>query len=424
MKEKKRCSAGFKSPEIQYTISIMARSFVVPAFYKAEQLTQLKTARHAADPKRKDTRPSSVDCGPVRFQLARHFGFCFGVENAIEIAYRAISENVGKRIFLLSEIIHNPEVNEDLLARGARFLMTPRGEHLIPFEELTAEDIVVVPAFGTTLEIQKKLQERGIDPYYFDSTCPFVQKVWKRALELGSEQFTVIVHGKRAHEETRATFSHSKENAPTLVVLNREEAELVCDFMRGNVNEAVLRERLSEGMSDDFDPSNHLQRIGVVNQTTMLASETLEIAELFRDTMRQLYGEEKLAEHFADTRDTLCYATYENQGATLALVETGADLAIVVGGYNSSNTSHLVELTEKAMPTFYIRNSGEILSAQSIRHFDMHSGSMLETANWLPEKRPFTVAITAGASCPDRIVEEVMKKISELCGGTFPTQLS
>lgn len=402
----------------------MARTFEVPEFYRGEFLTQLKASRHAADPKRRDILPSLIDCGAVRFKVARHFGFCFGVENAIDIAYRAIRENPGKRIYLLSEIIHNPEVNEHLLAQGVQFLMTTDGRRLVDFGTLTAADVVVVPAFGTTLEIQRELESHGVNPYFFDSTCPFVQKVWKRASELGRDAFTVIVHGKRSHEETRATFSHSKENAPTLVVLNIAEARLVVEFMYGRATEAELRKRLGEGMSPDFEPAKHLQRVGVVNQTTMLASETAEIAALFKATMKDIYGAERLAEHFADTRDTLCYATNENQSATKALVASGADIAIVVGGYNSSNTSHLVELTADHMPTFYIRNADEIVDASVIRHLDLHSGAVRETAGWLPGKRPLEIAITSGASCPDRIVEKVIEKVALLAGGFLPATWS
>ncbi len=399
----------------------MSRSFEVPSFYKGEFLTQIKSQRHAADPKRRDTQPSLIDCGPVRFLVARHFGFCFGVENAIDIAYRAVRENPGKRIFLLSEIIHNQEVNSDLLSHGIRFLMDTSGRELVPLKDLTSNDIVIVPAFGTTLEIQAEIRARGIDVYAFDSTCPFVKKVWKRAAELGRAGYTVIVHGKREHEETRATFSHSKEQAPTLVLLNLEEAKQVIAFLKGEMSRDEFERRFSIGMSAGFEPDRDLKRIGVVNQTTMLASETLEISSMFRQAMLDLYGEEDLAAHFADTKDTLCYATYENQGATRALVETGADLALVIGGYNSSNTSHLVELAEQHMPTYYVKNVDEILDRSTVRHLDTHAGKVIETAGWLPEKTPLTIAVTAGASCPDRSVEQVMKKVASFYGAEVPT---
>ncbi|MCB0325795.1 MAG: 4-hydroxy-3-methylbut-2-enyl diphosphate reductase, partial [Bdellovibrionales bacterium] len=364
--------------------------------------------------------PSELDFGPIRIRLARHFGFCFGVENAIEIAYRVLQENPGKRIFLLSEVIHHPSVNADLQSRGIRFLMKPDGTRLVDFSTLTAEDVVVVPAFGTTIELQRELEALGVDPYRYDATCPFVEKVWKRANELGRRGFSIILHGKRTHEETRATFSHSRQTAPTLIVLDMEDAQYAISFLKGRVSESEFRDRFADAMSEGFDPSRDLLRIGVVNQTTMLATDTKAIAQAFRDAMLELYGEAKLGEHFADTRDTLCYATYENQSATSELTRSGADLAVVVGGYNSSNTSHLVELCEQVMPTYYIKDEHEILSATRIRHFDLHTATVTESDSWLPSlERPVVVAITAGASCPDRVVNAVIERLV----GFFPQAL-
>ncbi len=395
----------------------MPRSFQVPSFYKSLGLVQIKNRRREEDPKRKDLSPSVLDCGAVRFKIARHFGFCFGVENAIDIAYRALEQNPGRRIFLLSEMIHNPEVNSDLLSRGVRFLMQPDGTRVVDFATLDKNDIVIVPAFGTTIELQQELLERGIDPYFFDATCPFVQKVWKRADELGKAGYTVLVHGKRTHEETRATFSHSKQTAPTLVILNMSEAESVRDFILGKLDETEFRRIFALSMSDGFRPAEHLQRVGVVNQTTMLASETQAIAETIRQAMLERFGPERLSEHYADTRDTLCYATYENQSATEALIASGADLALVVGGYNSSNTSHLVELAQERVPTYYIQNAGEILSRDLIEHFSLEAQRVVQSEDWLPWKqfvatgKPIEIAITSGASCPDRVVEEVVERV-------------
>ncbi len=393
----------------------MARPFEVPEVYKSPAIAAIKSFRRAEDPKRRDLRPTVIDCGPVIFKIARHFGFCFGVENAIDIAYRAVREQQGKRIFLLSEMIHNPEVNADLERRGVKFLMTTGGTRLVDFGSLRPEDTVIVPAFGTTLELQSELKSLGIDPYYYDATCPFVEKVWKRADELGSGGFSVIIHGKRSHEETRATFSHA-QSAPTLVILNMAEAEVVIGFLKGAITEDAFMERFAHCCSPGFKPSRDLMRIGVVNQTTMLASETLAIAQAIRAAMSEVFGADRLSEHFADTRDTLCYATNENQSATLALIEDGADLALVVGGYNSSNTSHLVELLEAKMPTYYIQNSGEIFGASRIRHFDLHSHEVTESENWLTprDSGPITVAITSGASCPDRMVDEVIDRVISL----------
>ncbi|MCL4132854.1 UNVERIFIED_CONTAM: hypothetical protein GTU68_010384 [Idotea baltica] len=397
----------------------MARKFDVPDYYRSEAVLSLKQSRHKLDPKKHDLRPTIVDFGPVQFQLARHFGFCFGVENAIEIAYKVVNENSGKRIFLLSEMIHNPSVNADLLSKGVRFLMKTDGTRLIDFETLNAEDIVVVPAFGTTIELQKELEAAGVNPYKYDATCPFVEKVWKRADDLGRRGFTVIVHGKHTHEETRATFSHSKTTAPTLIVRDMEQAQSVISYMRGEKSSEAILKEFATAVSEDFNPERDLIKIGVVNQTTMLATDTKAIAAEFRSAMESKYGPEALKEHFADTRDTLCYATYENQSATRELTQSGAHLSLVVGGYNSSNTSHLVELLQEHMPSFYIKDSDEILSRTKISHFDLGQKKILETSNWLPNSdvSPVKIAITAGASCPDSSVDEVIRKVAEFFPG-------
>ena len=401
----------------------MPRKFNVPPFYRSQLIAKIKQARGVIDPRKKDFSPSLLDFGPVKFKIARHFGFCFGVENAIEIAYRAIEENQGKRIFLLSEMIHNPQVNNDLQERGVKFLMRTDGSPIVPFDTLSKEDIVIVPAFGTTVEIQDALDKKGIDPYFYDTTCPFVEKVWKRSGELGKQGHSVIVHGKRTHEETRATFSHSKETSPTIIVLDKAEAEIICQFIRNEISSDQLREHLGQGMSAGFDPEKHLQKVGVVNQTTMLATETREIAEMIRKAMVKAHGESNISKHFADTRDTLCYATSENQTATMNLIESGADIAIVVGGYNSSNTSHLFELCEEKIPTYYVKNEAEIDSVKTIRHFLPTKKQVIESENWVPDKRPITVALTSGASCPDRTVDLVMLKVAKLLDSTLEPEI-
>ncbi|MBL7662111.1 4-hydroxy-3-methylbut-2-enyl diphosphate reductase [bacterium] len=394
----------------------MARNFTIPGFYRSSSITTIKRFRDNTDPKRRDFNPTTIDFGPLRFKIARHFGFCFGVENAIEIAYRALAEQPDKRIFLLSEMIHNPQVNADLVQRGVKFLMATDGTRLIPFSDLNRDDIVIVPAFGTTLELQKELEAVGINPYQYDSTCPFVEKVWRRSADLGKQGYSVIVHGKRTHEETRATFSHSKNTAPTLVIRDMDDAQFVIAFIKAQVSEDDFRSRFALSMSEGYNPREHLKRVGVVNQTTMLATETQAIANAIKQAMLEIYGAEKLKDHFADTRDTLCYATHENQTATRSLIESGADLGLVVGGYNSSNTSHLVELCEEKFPTFYVKDADEIVSPDLIRHFDMHTKSIRETSNWLPlvssSQTALTIALTSGASCPDATVESVIKKVA------------
>ena len=387
------------------------RSFDVPVFYKSPLISTIKEARKIRDPRKKNFTPSVLDFGPIRFKLARHFGFCYGVEQAVEIAYKALDENPGKRIFLLSEMIHNPDVNEDLQQRGVQFLRTTRGEQLIPFDELTPDDVVIIPAFGTSVEIQQDLEQRNIDTVAYDTTCPFVEKVWKRSTQLGTKEYAIVVHGKRYHEETRATFSHAKQGAPVVVVLNMEEAKDLAKVIRGEESTAFFFDRFEGKYSEGFDPEKDLLRIGVVNQTTMLATETAQIAAYLRQAMVDRYGEKQISDHFADTSDTLCYATNENQTSALALIEDGADVAIVVGGYNSSNTSHLVELCEEHMPTYFINNKNSIHSLQHIEHFDLHDKAVRATENWWPEKSPVDVVLTAGASCPDVLLDEVIRKL-------------
>lgn len=390
----------------------MARTFDIPVFYRSPIISVVKNARKLQDPRRRDYTPSVLDFGAVQFRLARHFGFCFGVENAIEIAYRAVEQHPDKRIFLLSEMIHNPHVNDDLRGRGVQFMMTTSGQQLVDWDGLTADDIVIVPAFGTTLEIQQQLSQRGIDPYRYDTTCPFVEKVWNRTATLGERDCTVVVHGKWNHEETRATFSHSRSSTPTVVVENMEETDRLSAIIEGREGLEKFEEWFKNRSSEGFNPNEHLNRIGVVNQTTMLAQETQAIADRLRQAMVIRYGEEAIAEHFADTRDTLCYATNENQGATTALIASGGDIAIVVGGYNSSNTSHLVELCEQKMPTYFIRDADEILSQSTIRHFDIYAGQVKTTEHWLPTTdRPLEIVLTSGASCPDALVDAVIQKI-------------
>jgi len=394
------------------------KTFEIPASYKSRIISRVKQLRRDTDPRKKDYSPSVIDFGPVQFLIARHFGFCYGVENAIEISYKAIEENPDKRIFLLSEMIHNQEVNNDLQKRGVKFLMETSGKQLIDWTELKKDDVVIVPAFGTTVEIQNTLKEKNLDTLEYDTTCPFVEKVWNRASVIGKDGFTVIVHGKHRHEETRATFSHSKENAPTVVVRDIKEAKKLGEVILGNISKKDFYKLFEGKYSESFDPEEHFEKIGVVNQTTMLAIETEAISEYFRKVMIQKYGKENPKKHFADTRDTLCYATHDNQRATLALLEENADLAIVIGGYNSSNTSHIVELCEEKLPTYFISSSEKIISEKTINHFDYHNQKELSTDNYLPEKKPLRIILTSGASCPDSIVDDVLLKILSYFGNT------
>jgi 4-hydroxy-3-methylbut-2-enyl diphosphate reductase len=395
------------------------KKFNIPQFYKSSFITKIKSSRKDSDPKKKDFTPTLLDFGSVKFYLARHFGFCYGVENAIEIAYKSIEENQGKRIFLLSEMIHNPGVNNDLLRLGVKFLMDTNGNHIFNWDELTSEDIVIIPAFGTTIEIENRLNQIGINPYKYNTTCPFVEKVWNRSELLGKQNYTIIIHGKHYHEETRATFSHSQINGPSIIVRNLQEAKILADIILGVKDKNFFYSFFEDKYSIGFDVEKDLQRVGVVNQTTMLATETQEIADLFRDTMIKKYGIENIKYHFADTRDTLCYATYDNQQATYGLLETKADFAIVVGGYNSSNTSHIVELCKEKLPTYFISSEEKIISKNIILHYDIHSKSELSTENFIPDKNPVDILLTSGASCPDAVVESVLRKLHSFFPDAF-----
>ena len=388
------------------------KQFDVPVFYRSPIISTVKDARQSLDPRKKDLTPSVIDFGPIRFKIARHFGFCYGVENAIEIAYKALDENPNKRVFLLSEMIHNPHVNNDLQKRGVQFLRTTSGEQLIPFEDLTTDDVVIIPAFGTTLEVEQILEDLGVDTETYDTTCPFVEKVWRKSKQIGEDDYSIIVHGKRYHEETRATFSHAKKQGPVVVVRDMGEAENLARVIRGDEDADFFYEQFDDKYSSDFDPDTDLQRLGVVNQTTMLATETKAIANLLREAVIDRYGKDTVSEHFADTSDTLCYATNENQDATLRLIADGADLGIIVGGYNSSNTSHLVELCEEHMPTYFIRGASEFDTPTEISHFDLHADEVTTTENWFPtDETPVDVVLTSGASCPDALLDEVIRKI-------------
>jgi len=390
------------------------KKFEIPYYYRSSFITKIKNSRKSDDPKKNDYKPTVLDFGPIRFYLARHFGFCYGVENAIDIAYRTIEENPGTRIFLLSEMIHNPGVNTDLKKMGVKFIMDTNGKQLISWEELNPDDIVIIPAFGTTLEIEKILNEKGINPYRFNTTCPFVEKVWNRSSSLGDDKFTVIVHGKSYHEETRATFSHSQVKSPTIIVRDIEEAEALGDFILGLSTPHDFLILFEGKYSEGFDLEKDFLRIGVVNQTTMLATETQEISDYLKSIMIKKYGEKNINEHFADTHDTLCYATNDNQQATYGLLETDADIAIVVGGYNSSNTGHIVELCEKEFQTYFISSPEDIINSDEIRHYDIHQKREKTTLGFLSGKEPLNIAITSGASCPDAVVEQVIRKIISL----------
>lgn len=389
------------------------KQFDVPTFYRSPIISKIKEKRRDEDRSKKDFAPTRLDFNHVTFLIARHFGFCYGVENAIEIIYNIIEDNKGKRIFLLSEMIHNPEVNQDLMENGIQFIQDTKGNQLIEWNEITSNDIVVIPAFGTTVEIEALLNKKGIEIHKYNTTCPFVERVWKKAEKLGASESTIIIHGKFNHEETRATFSHSKEHAPSLIIENMEEAKLLADFIIGEKGKEAFFTTFENRYSEGFDPSIHLQKIGVVNQTTILATETQAISDYLKVVIEKQYAEDR----FMDTRDTLCYATLDNQRAVLGMLEEQADFALVIGGYNSSNTSHLAELCEQQLPTYYISSAKEIENRLSIHHYNYKEKERICTASYFPEtERKPVIMITSGASCPDAIVDRVIAKIVSFFG--------
>ena len=393
----------------------MTGPFKIPGCYRSALVSELKEAARPDAPGSWRADPIVLDFERVCFKVARFFGFCFGVKNAIEIAYRALDENPERRVYLLSEMIHNQQVNADLKKRGLQFIIAPGGRQLVSFESLAPDDVVIIPAFGTTVELIAQLSKAGIDAVRYNATCPFVQKVWRRAQHLGKAGFSVVIHGKHSHEETKATFSHAALVGPSIIIFDLEEARMLARHIGGERTAAEFERDFGGRYSHQFDVHRHLARIGVVNQTTMLASETQQVSAVLREAIRRRYGENEAESRFADTRDTLCYATTQNQNAVSRLVESGGDLALVVGGYNSSNTAHLARLCQQAVRTFHIQDATDLLDCDRIRH--MAAGRIVTTSPWLPEvSGKLRVLLTAGASSPDSLLDQVIRKVAELLG--------
>lgn len=388
------------------------RKFSIPDKYRSSIISEIKKIRKDSKNHRNDFSPTELDFGPVKIFAARHFGFCYGVENAIETAYKIMEENPGKRIYLLSEMIHNPRVNQDLQEMGILFIQDTKGTNLIPWDQIEKEDIVIIPAFGTTVEQENFLKEKGIPIEKYDTTCPFVGRVWKRSKDLGLKDYTVIIHGKIDHEETRATFSHAAATGHALVIQNMEETKLLAEVIQSDDTEMLFEKYFGDkkNRTPGFDPVEHLKKVGVVNQTTMLATETKAIAELIKNVLAEKYVDLSTKEYFADTKDTLCYATSDNQDSLYQLLNIPADLAIVVGGYKSANTTHLVELCENRLSTFFINSAEKILSKNEIVSFNRLT-KQEEHKDFIPSDKEVRILITSGASCPDAVVEEVIQKV-------------
>lgn len=389
------------------------KQFEVPNIYRSHLISAVKAKRKAEDKLKKDFSPTLLDFGSLHIYLARHFGFCYGVENAIEIAFKTIDENPGKRIFLLSEMIHNPQVNADLQARGVQFLQDTYGKQLISFDDITKDDVVLIPAFGTTLSIEALLNEKGIPTEKYNTTCPFVEKVWNRGEQIAKKGYSIVIHGKPKHEETRATFSHAAANTPSIIVNDMAETIALGKYITGEANVENFYTEFKGQYSQGFDITKDLQRFGVINQTTQLATDTQAISDYLKQLVTAHYqlDETTIAERFADTRDTLCYATNDNQTAVTGMLQTQADLAIVIGGYNSSNTSHLVELCEQKLPTYFIDSPDKLLSKEEVLHCNWHTKATSVIADYLPAHQPTKILITSGASCPDAVVESVIEKL-------------
>ena len=389
------------------------KQFTIPFTYRSPLIAAIKNRRRLEDKMKKDFTPTLLDFGALKIYLARHFGFCYGVENAIEIAFRTVDENPGKRIFLLSEMIHNPQVNADLLAKGVQFMQDTKGNVLVPLNDISGDDVVIIPAFGTTLEMEQQLEAKGIPTKKYNTTCPFVEKVWNRGEQIAAKKYSLVIHGKPTHEETRATFSHASADTAAVVVNDMAEAIELGKYISGELPADTFYSTFAGRYSKGFDITKDLQKIGVINQTTMLASDTQGIADYLKQVMVNNYNltEANVGERFADTRDTLCYATNDNQSAVYGLLQEEADLAIVVGGYNSSNTSHLVELCEEKLSTYFINDPSKIISKEQIFHFDLHEHTEKETTDFLPQKTETRILMTSGASCPDAVVEKVIEKL-------------
>lgn len=348
----------------------------------------------------------------ITIKLARQFGFCYGVERAIDLAYAARRVFADRNLFILGEIIHNPEVNDQLRALGIKFLKG--AEKDADTEQLQPGDIVIIPAFGVDVATRNKLEAKGCQ--FVDTTCGDVMSVWKRVRQYAKEGVTSIIHGKAWHEETKATSSHAIADGAGhyLVVYNLEETDYVCNYILHGGDKAEFLRKFAGAHSPGFDPDLHLQRIGVANQTTMLRGETEEVQRRLRDAMARKYGEANLAQHFRFF-DTICGATQERQDALEELLREDLDLLIVIGGYNSSNTSHLAQMGEAKLPTYFIKNAGEILSDKLIRHYNQHLQREVQTRDWLPAGH-VTIGITAGASCPNNLIEDVIRRLLGLKG--------
>jgi len=349
----------------------------------------------------------------ITIKLAKEFGFCYGVERCIDLAYAALKVFPDKPLYILGEIIHNPEVNDQIRDMGIRFLSGPN--KIADIEDLTEDDIVIIPAFGTEVSIREKLEAKGCQ--FVDTTCGDVMSVWKRVRTYAKEEVTSIIHGKASHEETRATISQATANrGHYLIIRDLDETNSVCRYIREGGNKDLFLDEFAGRYSDGFNPDLHLQIVGVANQTTMMRGETEEVQRRIKEAIGQFHGKDKIKDHFRFF-DTICGATQDRQDALGVMLEEPMDLLLVIGGYNSSNTSHLAEMGEKVLPTYFIKNDHEIRDSKLIHHWNQHSQEVEKTKNWLSDGH-VTVGLTAGASCPNNLIEDVICKLLELRGSS------
>jgi 4-hydroxy-3-methylbut-2-en-1-yl diphosphate reductase len=422
-------------PEKERNPAIYAHDKVSSGLYQSKLCAAIKAL--ARQHERRATAPVSLNFGAIEYIIPSHFGFCLGVKNAIERAYETLAANPGRRVFMLSELIHNPFVNEDLWRRGLRYLQTDKGtpftttgspleagstDELI-WDTLTPEDIVIIPAFGATNEDKARLVRKGLEVYAHDATCMLVEKVWKAARSYGRDGYTVIIHGKAEHEETKATYSNTQRYAPAVIVRNLAEGQKLAAIIKSS--DQAERQRFytdfAGKFTDGFDIDRDLQRVAVVNQTTLLMNETLAITENLREAFRAQYGSEG-AERVGGggRRDTLCYATQVNQDALGRALSEDLDNAFVIGGKNSSNTYQLYRLCAEKMgdKAFFVQSEQNILNRELSQHFvfpaqgPASSGKLVERPLWTDRNTPKRILLTGGASCPDGLIQALITRLN------------
>jgi 4-hydroxy-3-methylbut-2-enyl diphosphate reductase len=372
----------------------------VLSHYRSELVDRIRARGHV------------LSAGGLTIKLAKEFGFCYGVERAIDLAYAARKVFPNQPIYILGEIIHNPEVNDQLREMDIRFLSGK--EKNADIEELKQGDVVIIPAFGAEIATMEKLKAKGCQ--FVDTTCGDVMSVWKRVRQYANDSVTSIIHGKAWHEETKATSSRATANGGGhyLVVFTLAETDYVCNYIVNGGNKEEFLSKFKGAYSAGFDPDVHLQAVGVANQTTMLRGETEEVQRRLRAAMEKKFGAGSLDRHFRFF-DTICGATQDRQDALQKLLAEPLDLLLVIGGYNSSNTSHLAEMGEAKLPTYFIKNAAKMVSDKRIQHYNQHRHQEVETENWLPTGK-ITVGVTAGASCPNNLIEDTIRRLFELRG--------